>query len=179
MPSRRALMQDDANRANDQVALVNRVVAKPAGNLPGIARLRSLAVLQVVHLGLIVAVSILYAWLMLTFPNDDRWRERLTLAVSLSGAAWSAAVLVEYVRTGAQGSLKERLLRTYRTLLQQLAFLCGSSIVLGAVVLTLVYVLLGFGPVHFVSGAGVAVTIHLDDPKGEAEPIGTVPAGQR
>jgi hypothetical protein len=107
--------------------------------------------LQIWHLTLLIAIPLLYAVFKLWSEPNDPWRTRFFLVITVVGSIWASLLLIITIIKGPQVNVVATVINAYRELLNKLPFLIISNLILSLVTGLLVWQLLMYRQVEFVS----------------------------
>jgi hypothetical protein len=132
--------------------------------------------LQILHIGLLFLVPILFVLFRINSHPGDEWRDAFDVVMEVLGGVWLSLTVISAVIWGLKEDTKVSLIATYRRFLTRVSFLCVSNLVLAGAVFVLGQQLAMYREVEFWSNLDVEV--YLSDDIGNDHRIGVLKANQ-
>jgi hypothetical protein len=128
-------------------------------------KLRAMATMQLWHLAMLAMLPLLFAGFRMVSEPYDPSRALVENVVLLGGVVFSSYSLIFIVITGKSTDALPSLLKLYRDSLSRLSFLATTNVMLTLILALLVYQLIFFRQVEFLSS--IDVEIYLGDTVGK------------
>lgn len=128
--------------------------------------------LQVLHIALLILVPTLYALIKINSEPQDYFPQLLGNTLIVIGSVWGGYVIAMTLKHGSKENVIKRLQDEYTRLLNNLRFLYVSSTLLTMVAGILLYQLICYRQVEFISTSDVRLV--LNDTVGKPELLGVI-----